>query len=72
MTLKVKYADFHQITRSRTLSGMVEGRAALEAASFDLLSALAPFPKAVRLLGVSLSTLNTDEESEPPQLSLAL
>ncbi|MDG2570684.1 DNA polymerase IV [Vibrio parahaemolyticus] len=72
VTLKVKYADFHQITRGRTLASMVEGRAALEAASFELLSALVPFPKAVRLLGVSLSTLNTDEESETPQLSLAL
>ncbi|WP_262029664.1 DNA polymerase IV [Microvirga sp. Mcv34] len=72
VTLKVKYADFHQITRSRTLPGMVKGRAELEATSFDLLSGLIPFPKAVRLLGVSLSALNTDEESETPQLSLAL
>jgi DNA polymerase IV len=31
VTLKVKYTDFHQITRSRTLAGIVEGRAALEA-----------------------------------------
>lgn len=72
VTLKVKYADFHQITRSRTLSGPVENRAILEAASFELLTALLPFPKAVRLLGVSLSTLNTDEDAEAQQLSLAL
>ena len=72
VTLKVKYADFRQITRSRSLAGDVESRSALEQVSLDLLSAQFPMGKGVRLLGVALSTLNTDRETESRQLSLGL
>jgi DNA polymerase IV len=72
VTLKVKFSDFQQITRSRTLTGYVENRSALEQASIDLLKILFPLDKSVRLLGVSLSALNTDDETEDPQLSFAL
>jgi DNA polymerase-4 len=73
VTLKVKFADFRQITRSRSMAGEVESRAVLEQISLKLLSSLVPVEKPVRLLGVSLSALNTDEE-EPDlrQLSLGL
>jgi DNA polymerase-4 len=40
--------------------------------SLGLLSSLFPMAKGVRLLGVTLSSLNTDEESEGRQLSLGL
>ncbi len=70
--LKVKFADFQQITRSRTLTGYVDSQSALDQASVDLLKMLFPLEKSVRLLGVSLSTLNTDDESESPQLSFEL
>jgi DNA polymerase IV len=72
VTLKVKFSDFQQITRSRTLAGYVESRAGLEQASIDLLRQLFPMDRSVRLLGVSLSALNTDDVSESPQLSLQL
>jgi DNA polymerase-4 len=72
VTLKVKFSDFQQITRSRTLPGYVESRAGLGQAGVDLLRQLFPLDKSVRLLGVSLSALNTDEEPESPQLSLEL
>jgi DNA polymerase-4 len=72
VTLKVKYADFRQITRSRSLAGYVESRSALEEVSLGLLSSLYPVGKGVRLLGVSLSMLNTDEGSENRQLALGL
>jgi DNA polymerase IV len=72
VTLKVKFSDFQQITRSRTLPGYVESRSGLDQASVDLLRQLFPLDKSVRLLGVSLSALNTDEEAETPQLSLQL
>ena len=72
VTLKVKFSDFQQITRSRTLTGYVENRSALEQASVDLLKMLSPLDKSVRLLGVSLSSLNTDDETESPQLSFEL
>lgn len=72
VTLKVKFSDFQQITRSRTLLGYVESRSGLDQASADLLRQLFPLDKSVRLLGVSLSALNTDEEAETPQLYLQL
>jgi DNA polymerase IV len=72
VTLKVKFSDFQQITRSRTLTGYVDSRSALEQASVDLLRQLLPMDRSVRLLGVSLSALNTDDEPESPQLSFEL
>lgn len=72
ITLKVKFADFHQITRSRTLTGLVESRSGLEEIALGLLESVFPIGKPVRLLGVSLSTLNTEEKPQSPQLSLSL
>jgi DNA polymerase IV len=72
VTLKVKFSDFQQITRSRTMPDYVERQAGLGQAGVDLLLSLFPLDKSVRLLGVSLSALNTDDESESPQLSLEL
>jgi DNA polymerase IV len=72
VTLKVKFSDFHQITRSRTLPSYVESQGGIEQAAFDLLQAIFPIDKSVRLLGVSLSALNTDQEPESPQLALRL
>ena len=60
VTLKVKYADFRQITRSRSFARIVDTRAEIERASLDLLEPLLPASQGVRLLGVTLSGLNTD------------
>jgi DNA polymerase IV len=72
VTLKVKYQDFEQITRSRTLSDAVVSRALLETVTLDLVSPLFPTRKGVRLLGVSLSSLYNAEEPQTYQLSLSL
>jgi DNA polymerase IV len=73
VTLKVKFQDFEQITRSRSFASPVEYRVSLEKASLDLLSALFPLRKGVRLLGVTLSGLDTEEKPERrAQLSLPL
>ena len=72
VTLKVKYADFAQITRSRSLASPVAGRAEFERTGLDLLAALMPVPKGVRLLGVTLSSLDGEAVPEPAQMSLAL
>ena len=71
MTLKVKFNDFEIITRSRSVSAAVSGRADLERLSVALLQAEMPLPKPVRLLGVSLSSLHGDEQEEP-QLGLPI
>ena len=72
VTLKVKFQDFEQITRSRSFSAWVDGRAAVETATLELLSSLSPMAKGVRLLGITLSSLNTQEEAEARQFSFAL
>ena len=60
VTLKVKYTDFQQVTRSRSLAGVIERRVALERISLDLLRGQFPVKKGIRLLGISLSTFETD------------
>lgn len=72
VTLKVKFADFHQITRSKTMPGIVATKDALERVSSDLLSALLPVEKGVRLLGVSLSSLQAEDAPISGQLRLDL
>jgi DNA polymerase IV len=69
VTLKVKFNDFEIITRSRSLPIAVSSRGDLERLSVALLQNEMPVPKPVRLLGVSLSSLHTDEQAEP-QLDL--
>jgi DNA polymerase IV len=72
VTLKVKFQDFQQITRSRSFSAPVESRAELANGTLDLLAPLFPTRKGMRLLGVSLSGLNNEDHGEPAQLSLSL
>lgn len=71
VTLKVKYADFEIIARSRSVSSAVDGRDHLERLAVGLLEAEMPTPKPVRLLGVSLSSLSQDADAEP-QLTLPI
>jgi DNA polymerase-4 len=70
VTLKVRFADFARITRSRSLSGPVASRPGLETISRELLAALFPMRQGVRLLGVTLSTLTSAHEPDSRQLSL--
>lgn len=72
VTLKVKYADFQQITRSRTADSPVSNRAMLERMTLDLLASVLPLTKAVRLLGVSLSSLQIPDAPAAGQLRLDL
>jgi len=72
ITLKVKYADFEQITRSRSTSEPVNSRFEVERISIDLLKHVFPIQKSVRLLGVSLSALVTDNPEDNLQMRLAI
>ncbi len=72
VTLRVMFSDLQQNTRSRTLAGYVENRSGPAQLSVDLLKILFRLGKTVRLLGVSLSGLNTDEETESPRLLFEL
>ena len=57
VTVKIKYADFQIVTRSRTLPVPVSSRAELERTSVELVRSILPLEKRVRLLGVSLHNL---------------
>ncbi|MGH7925986.1 MAG: DNA polymerase IV [Candidatus Binatus sp.] len=72
LTLKVKFADFQQITRSKSAADAIDSLADLERLSLDLLKPLQPPRKGVRLLGISLSSLTQAQATERPQLSLLL
>jgi len=61
ITLKVKFANFRQITRSRTGEVAVTTRSELERLGDALLAPLFPVAKGIRLLGISLSSLGTEE-----------
>ncbi len=58
VTLKVKYADFQQITRSRTSASSISNLDELVGVSRALLDGVFPVAKGIRLLGVSLSSLS--------------
>jgi len=65
VTLKIKFADFEIITRSRSAPTPVAGRDDLERLACGLLEVEMPLPKRVRLLGVSLSALQDGDDPEP-------
>jgi DNA polymerase-4 len=71
VTLKLKFADFQIVTRSRSGTARVPDRATLERTSLALLDGLFPLPKRVRLLGVSMSNLEGAADA-PAQQSLPL
>jgi DNA polymerase IV len=72
VTLKVKYADFRLVTRSRTLAAPILSRAELTETALDLLAPVFPTANGVRLLGVSLSALEAAAGAAPRQLKLDL
>jgi DNA polymerase-4 len=72
VTLKIKYADFQQITRSQSLRGVIEGRMALEKISLELLRAQFPAAKGIRLLGISISALSSADTIGDEQLPLGI
>jgi DNA polymerase-4 len=72
VTLKIKYADFQQITRSQSVRGVIEGRMVLEEISLELLRAQFPVAKGIRLVGISLSALSSPGRIDAEQLPLGI
>jgi len=62
-TVKVKYADFQQITRSHT-AGPITQAADLERLCTTLLTPVFPTRKGIRLLGVTMSSLENKADAE--------
>jgi len=72
VTLKIKYADFQQITRSQSVRGVIEERTVLEEISVELLRAQFPVTKGIRLLGISISALAAADAVDSEQLPLGI
>ena len=70
VTLKLKFADFRQITRSRTIDAPVDSHATLLRVAGELLAAEIPPPQGIRLMGVTLSGFAVAEEREAEALPL--
>ena len=72
VTLKLKFSDFAQVTRAKSLTVPVADRTNLERIGLDLLAGLFPLRRSARLIGVSLSGFAQDEPDGPQQLGLAV
>jgi DNA polymerase-4 len=72
VTVKIKYADFQQARRSRTVSTPVQSRKALHAICVDLVRLVYPPAKGIRLLGVTVSGFETYGVTAPAQLGFDL
>ena len=70
LTLKLKYADYQQVTRSRTLLHPIADLDGILGLAAELLATLEMEQKPVRLLGLSLSNLAGETAAEFVQMSL--
>ena len=71
VTLKVKYADFQQITRSRTVGQNMRSASDIAGIATVMLTELFPVQKGIRLLGITLSSLGESSDGiREPQMSL--
>lgn len=70
VTLKIKYADFTQITRSRTLPGFVNDYDLFWETALELISEIDISTRAVRLMGLTVS--NIQDIEQPPVYQLEL
>jgi DNA polymerase-4 len=69
VTVKIKWADFQISSRSRSIEAPIETRAKLHELALELIRSVFPAPKAIRLVGVTLSNFRsptTGSEAELP------
>ena len=72
VTLKVRFDDFHTLTRSRTVGKPIDNYEALKKISRSLMNETPIEDKGIRLLGIGLSNLCEYDPNEPKQLELDL
>lgn len=74
VTLKMKYTDFQNATRSRSVAQPVRDKGTFAELARGLLDEALPLPLPIRLMGLTLSNLEREGEDQPPsdqaQLSL--
>lgn len=70
VTVKVKYRDFQQITRSRSQTAPVDSRARLHELSLALIRSVLPPERGIRLVGVTVSNFVRRGEAADATLPL--
>jgi DNA polymerase-4 len=71
VTVKIKWADFQQSTRSQSLPSPIDSRLTLHEASLGLIRSVFPPAKGVRLVGVTLSNFTAPRDGPEPEDLLA-
>jgi DNA polymerase-4 len=69
VTVKLRYADFRTLTRSRTGAGPIASGAALAGAAVELVRGVFPLEKKVRLLGVAVSGFGAGGREDDHQIA---
>jgi DNA polymerase-4 len=67
LTLKMKYADFEIISRSKTSQLLLTDEKHVAQIAYEMLNLLLPAVKGIRLMGLTISNLETETD---PQLTL--
>ena len=74
VTLKMKYTDFQNTSRSRSVAQAVSDKDTFSVIARSLLDEALPLPLPIRLMGLTLSNLEKEGDEQPPsdeaQLSL--
>lgn len=63
-TVKIKYADFRIVTRSRTASRPISSRELLHETSLALVRSIYPVTIGIRLVGVSVSNFSSNDDAQ--------
>ncbi|MCC2981135.1 DNA polymerase IV [Sphingomonas sp. IC4-52] len=70
VTVKIKFQNFRQITRSRSHASAVADQAVLRQASLDLVRSIYPPETGIRLVGVTVSNFDVPAPEAAPALPL--
>jgi DNA polymerase-4 len=68
--LKLKFNDFEVLNRSHSLQHYTSKKDEIELISMDLIKNELPAKKGIRLIGLTLSNLNTEFNASTLQLTL--
>jgi DNA polymerase IV len=72
VTVKIKFADFQQSTRSRSMGAPIDDKGQLLGVALALVRAVFPPVKGMRLVGVTLSSFRPSEASVGEELPFAV
>lgn len=70
ITVKIKFADFIQVTRSKSYSSLITMEDEIQKIALELMASVFPLRKGVRLVGVTVSNFDIKIEDHKSQLSL--